>query len=602
MGRPVSLDGIQVHLVDDVETAAECKRWLSTHDKIALDTESTGLDKDRDRARIIQFGDARESYVVPIEYPGWGGLALELLRRYEGRYVLHNLVYDDAMIYNALGVRLPEPRCDDTRLKTHVISSTGSLALKNLAVKHVDERAKVFQDQLGDALGKGGGWTWETVPVTYEPYWSYAGVDTILTYQLDDYLDPIVQREAPASYELELAVAWVCERMERKGARIDRPYIERLAAQMQTYVEEAELWCSKHYRLYPGSNRDVIAYLQSQDVEFTRYTKTGQVCLDKYVLAEIDHPLAKVVLQRRQAQKMVSTYLSTYLDASARDGRVHPSINTVGGTGKNPFEPGGGKGVRTGRMSASDPNLQNVPVRGHASKTIRRSFVPDDDCSWVKCDADQIEMRGMAHMSGDQGMIDAFRSDGDFFVNIARQIFREPDFQKSDPRRQLVKNGGYAKIYGAGIEKFAETAGVSERVAADFMRDFDALYPGVPRWTREVERLARERLETEGEAYVRSPLTGRKHTADEKKLYPLVNYVIQGTAGEILKMKIVELDRAGLGSYMLFPVHDEIDLEVPNHELDGVLTTLKDVVNDDRLLDVPLTWSAEVGPNWGDCS
>jgi DNA polymerase-1 len=598
----VSLDGIQVHLVDDVETAYECKRWLSTLDRVALDTESTGLDKDHDRARIMQLGDARESYVVPIEYPGWGGLAQELIERFEGEFILHNLVYDDAMLYNALGIRLPETRCHDTRLMAHVVSSTGSLALKNLAVKHVDERAKVFQDQLGDALGKGGGWTWETVPITYEPYWSYAGVDTILTTQLFDYLHPIVQAEAPASYELELAVAWVCERMERKGAKVDRAYVERYAAQLLEYVETAERWCAEHYNLYPGSNRDVIRYFQSQNYEFTEYTDGGQVKLDKFVLQAINHPLAEVVLRRRQAQKMASTYLSTYLQKSERDGRIHPSINTVGGTGKNPFEPGGGRGVRTGRMSASDPNLQNVPIRGAASKTIRRSFIPEEGHVWVKCDADQIEMRGMAHMSRDQGMIDAFRSDGDFFVNIARQIFKEPDFQKADPRRQLVKNGGYAKIYGAGNEKFAATAGVSEETAAEFMRDFDALYPGVPRWTREIERLAKQRLSDEGEAYVRSPLTGRKHTAEERKLYTLVNYVIQGTAGEILKMKIVEADRAGLGPYMLFPVHDEIDFEVPHDELEDFQVTLKNVVNDDQLLSVPLTWSAEVGPNWGDCS
>lgn len=598
----MSLDGVQVHLVDDVETAMECKRWLSTLDKVAVDTESTGLDKDRDRARIVQFGDAQQAYVVPIDFPGWGGFATELLTKFTGDFVLHNLVYDDAMLYNALGVRLPENRSHDTRLKAHVVSSTGSLALKNLAVKHVDRRAKMFQDQLGEAIGSAGGWTWETVPITYEPYWSYAGMDTILTYQLDDYLDPIVQRDAPRSYELELATAWVCERMERKGVLIDRPYVQALTEKLESHVVAVERWCRKNYGIYPGSNREVISWFQNQGYKFTKYTERGQIQLDKFVLEELNHPLATAVLNRRRSQKMASTYLTHYLNDVDRDGRVHPSINTVGGVGKNPFEPGGGQGVRTGRMSCSNPNLQNVPVRGAISKTIRRSFIAGENSTWLKCDADQIEMRCMAHMAQDQGMIDAFLSDGDFFVNIARTIFREPDFSKSDPRRQLVKNGGYAKIYGAGTDKFAETAGVSELTAAEFMRNFDGMYPGVPRWTREIEREARRTLEQEGEAYVRSPLTGRKHTADERKLYPLVNYVIQGTAGEILKMKIVEADRAGLGPYMLFPVHDEIDFEVPLDELDVVQKTLIDVVNDDKLLSVPLTWSTELGPNWGDCS
>jgi DNA polymerase-1 len=597
----MTLDGVQIHLVDDVETAYECKRWLSTLDRVAVDSESTGLDKDVDKARLLQFGDAQRAYVIPIEWDGWGGLAIELLRRFEGRFVLHNAVYDDAMIFNSLGVRLPQDRTDDTRLKAHVLESTGSLALKKLSTRHVDPRAGLLQDDLTEVFARGG-WNWATIPWNLEQYWFYAGMDTILTYQLDDYLDPLVRREAPDSYALELAVAWVCERMERRGVLLDRDYTESFAAELTAFMESAEAWCRAQYGVYPGSNVKVIEALQRDGIEFTRYTEAGRVSLDKYVLEAIDHPLAQTVLGRRQAQKMVSTYLDNYLTMSERDGRIHPSINTVGGMGKNPFEPGGSSGVRTGRMSSSDPNIQNVPTRGKASKRIRRCFVADPEHTWVKCDADQIEMRMMAHMSGDQRMIEAFLSEGDFFVNQARELFHEPNFQKSDPRRQLVKNGNYAKIFGAGIPKFAATAGVSTDEARAFMQRFDAMFPDVPRWIRQVERDALARLSDEGEAYIRSPLTNRKHVADAGKLYPLVNYVVQGTAGEALKLKIVEADQAGLGEFMVFPVHDEIDLSVPTDRLDDVLATLLDVVNDAKLLTVPLTWSADTGPNWGDCS
>lgn len=596
----MSLNDVQVHLVDDVETAFECKRWLSTHDRIAIDTESTGLNKDKDRARIMQVGDDRQAYVIPIEFPGWGAFALELLRSFQGRWIAHNLTYDHAMLYNALGVGLPEGRSDDTRLKAHVISSTGPLALKKLATRHVDERAARLQGQLDEAIGKKGGWTWETIPVTFQDYWFYAGLDTILTYQLDDYLDPIVRAEAPASYDLELSVAWVCERMERKGALVDRPYVTSFVDDLRSYVEQAERWCQETYNVYPGANQAVIDVLKNDGVEFTKYTDSGAVSLDKFVLGALNHPLAEVVLGRRRAQKMVSTYLLHYLNDCDENGRVHPSINTVGGYGKNPYEPGGGQGVRTGRMSCSDPNLQNVPIRTTAGKRIRRSFIASPGNVWVKADFSQIEMRVMAHMAGDQRMIKAFTSHGDFFVNIARELYHEPDFQKSDPRRQLIKNGGYAKIYSAGPDKFGATAGVTSEEAREFMNRFDAMYPNVPRWIKQVERDALVRLENEGEPYIRSPLTNRKHVAEPRKLYPLVNYVIQGTAGEVLKMKIVEADRAGLGPYMLFPVHDEQDLEVPNNELDDVMITLKDVMNDDKLLTVPITSSIEVGPNWGD--
>lgn len=587
--------------MDSVETAYECKRWLSTLDKVAVDSESDGLDKDLCKARLVQFGDARQAYAIPIENPGWSALVVELLTRFEGRFIAHNLTFDDAMLKNAINVGLPEDRSDDTRLKAHVIESTGSLALKNLAKRHVDARAGMLQDDLSDVMTKSN-WTWATIPLNYEPYWSYGALDTVLTYQLDDYLDPLVQREAPASYQLELAVAWVCERMERRGVLVDREYTRSFADELSAYMETAESWCRSEYGVYPGSNRDVVARLQRDGVEFTQYTAGGAISLDKNVLAGIDHPLAQTVLGRRQAQKMVGTYLENYLEMSERDGRIHPSINTVGGMGKSPFEPGGSSGVRTGRMSSSNPNVQNVPTRGRASKRIRRCFVASPNSTWVKCDADQIEMRVMAHMAQDERMIEAFVSEGDFFVNQARELFHEPDFQKSDPRRQLVKNGNYAKIFGAGIPKFAATAGVPEDEARTFMQRFDVMFADVPRWIRQVERDALARLNDEGEAYIRSPLTNRRHVADAGKLYTLVNYVVQGTAGEILKQKIVEADQAGLGEFMIFPVHDELDLDVPDDRLDDALTTLLDVVNDDELLTVPLTWSADTGPNWGDCS
>lgn len=597
----MSLDEVKgIHYIDNIETAWECQRWLSTCDEIAVDTEGTGLNTRIDKVRLLQFGDRQTAYCIPIDFPGWGAFGADTLKRFQGTFVAHNLTYDADMIRGTLDVSLPESRCHDTRLMSHVLESTGSTALKILTRRLVDRRAGNFQHQLDDAM-KAGGWNWATVPIDLEAYWMYGGLDTILTMQLKDELYPRVMAEAPKSYELELAVSWVARRMENKGVVVDREYTRALADELSVYVEQAEKWCKDVHGVSPGANAKVIEKLQSFGVEFTKMTDGGQYSLDKEVLESIDHPLAATVLGRRRAQKMVSTYLENYLKMSEWDGKIHPSINTVGGTDKNPFEPGGGSGVRTGRMSMSDPNMQNVPVRGKFGKKLRNCFTASIDHQWAKADFAQIEMRVMAHMSQDPGMVAAFMAPGDFFVNLGVQLFHEPDFVKSDPRRQLLKNGGYAKIYGAGIPKFAKTAGVSEDEAGKFMRDFDKTYERVPRWIKEVEAEGRANLNAYGEAFVRSPLTGRKHTADAGKLYTLVNYEIQGTAGEILKMKIVEADAAGLGPYMMIPVHDEIDLDVPNDEFDDVMATLTDVMNDDKLLSVPITSSIDVGQRWGEC-
>lgn len=595
----MSLEDVQITLVDTVEDAWEFTRWLSTKDEVSFDTETTGLDLATDRVRLVQFGDELRAWVIPFER--WIGLVFDVVRRYRGRYNMHNAPYDVGMCANH-NLVIPLDKVDDTRFMLHVLESTGSLALKNAAKRLVDPRADAGQQQLTEALSTRGGWTWATVPYDYEPYWVYAGLDTILTQRVKNQLWPRVQAEAPRSYDLELAAAWVAAKMQRRGVRVDREYTQRFADQLREYSDEVERWCRQHYDVYPGSNPEVTKILLAEGVELTKRTGTGQFSLDKEVLAGLDHPLARAVLGRRQAVKIVSTYLEHFVELSERDGRIHPSINTVGGTGKNLFESGGSSGVRTGRMSMNSPNLQNVPVRTKEGKRVRNCFIADEGHTWVKCDADQIEMRLLAHLAREPRMIEAFTSEGDFFVNLARDLFAEPDFQKKDPRRQFVKNGGYAKIYGAGIDKFAKTAGAEFDEAAAFMRRFDALYPEVPRFIHEIERIAQRRLEDEGVAYVCSPLTGRRHVADAGRLYTLVNYLIQGTAGEILKLKMVEADQAGISEFMTLPVHDELDSDVPNDRLPDFLATLSDVMNDDRLLRVPLTWSTEVGQRWGECA
>jgi DNA polymerase-1 len=268
--------------------------------------------------------------------------------------------------------------------------------------------------------------------------------------------------------------------------------------------------------------------------------------------------------------------------------------------------------VRTGRMSMDDPNLQNVPIRTKMGKRIRKCFSAIPDHTWIKYDADQIEMRIFAHLAEDPQLIDAFlqaRKGGpDMFTRACREIFQDPGIPKEDVRRQHTKNGFYAILYGAGTEQFAKTAGmwrspgvVDLTAASAFLTALHGRYPGIKRLQWQIEAEARARRGAEGESYVRSFLTRRKHTADEGREYALMNYLVQGAAGEILKMKIIEADHAGLGEYMLFPVHDEIDFEVPTSDLPDVLHRLDEVMNDDTLLSVPLTWSADTGPSWGDC-
>jgi DNA polymerase-1 len=612
----MSLDDVEsLHLVETTDDAMDCLRWLSTKNKIGIDTEGTGLKPERDRVRLAQVGDGRQGFAIPFELNSM--LVHDIVKRFEGTYLLFNAPYDVAMLRSS-GVQLPIERCEDVRLKAHVISSTGPLALKKLCAMHVDPSAADLQDDLSAIFAKKH-WNWATVPWNLREYWMYGALDSVLTYQLDEIVDPLVQASAPVSYDLEMASAWPVERMMRNGAAVDRPYVTRYLSELTQRAEKLLMICMQEYGVRPGSSTQVAERLIRDGVDLWKRTKTGMYQVDKFVLQDViskyDHPLAKAVLEYRQVSKMTGTYLETYLDLSEHDGRIHPSINTVGGVAKNPFESGGERGVRTGRMSGSDPNLQNVPMRTTEGKKIRKSFVAhcSERCGcgkqhvWMKCDFDQIEQRVMAHMSGDQGMREAFLSPVDFFVAMGQTLFSEPDFQKEDPRRQLIKNAAYANVYGAGPDKFAVTAGLVNGFgdpdvdrAREFMISMNKSFPGPQNFSRKVIREANIRYRNEGEAYVRSPLTGRKLVADTGKFYALVNYLIQGMAGELLKMKIVEADAAGLSQFMVLAVHDEIDLDVPVDRADEVIEILRDVFNDEKILRVPVTAGIEVGRSWGE--
>lgn len=594
----MSLADVHLHLIDSVDDAAELMRWLSTKDRIAVDTETSGLNPERDVVRTVQVGDAHHGWTIP--WDRWGGVFEEIVRKYDGSWVGHNSKYDAAMLALSCGITLPRSRLDDTRIASHVLHPDRSTALKPLASYYVDPLAANLSRQLDETLRKPGGWTWATVPIDYEPYWQYAALDTVLTFKLDEIVMPKAKSEAPNAYDLESGVAWVAYGMERLGTRIDRDYAAEHLVKFQRYVEQAEQWCVDTYGVRPGQNASVIEILQRDGFTFDKTTATGAVSLDKEVLGGIDHPLAKVVLARRKVQKVASTYLVNFLEMSDGDDLLHPRINTLGLKQDENYR--GGMGVRTGRMSMDTPNLQNLSRQTDGpspGNVVRNCIVPRPEHTLLMIDFDQIEARVFAHMTGDQGLIDAFQ-EGDFFVNIARDIYRDPTFSKKDPRRQPTKNMLYGRLYGAGNEKMALTAGISVEAASAFNIRFDMLYPGARAFSNLVQRTAQERFNATGDAYVRSPITNRRYTAREDKTYALVNYLVQGTAAEVLKMKMLEMAAAGLDRHMILPVHDEIILDVPDDELGDVMVTARDIMNDDTMFRVPLTASPSVGKRWGE--
>lgn len=596
-GSVSSLDDVQLHLVDSVEEAMAFKQWLGqSRPVLAVDTETEGLEWWHHRVRLIQFGDEHTGWAIP--WDTWGGVALEALAAYQGPLVGHNIGFDTKMIerWCGHGLRLPRERLHDTRVQSHILAPNESTGLKPVSARYIDSRARNMERGLHQAMANNG-WTWATVPLDFPLYWAYAALDVVLTTKVHQLLYPQVVAEAPAAYDLEMATTWALVSMETRGVAVDLEWTQAKRAAFERYVEEAGQWCVTNFGVRPGSNQAVIERLQRDGIEFTKRTNGGALSLDKEVLAEVAdrHPLAQMVFQRRKIQKLASSYLANF-DLYAFEGRIHPSYNALKSEDSN-------YGARTGRMSVANPALQQLPKKSKdgsnpAADVVRNCFTASEGGMLLMSDFDQIEARLLAHFSQDQGLLGAF-SEGDFFVNMARQLYDDPTIEKDDPRRGPTKNATYARIYGAGPEKFAKTAGIALEQAHAIFGRLSQVYPGIDYFFRKIINLGEQRAREEGQAYIRSPLTRRRHVADKDKVYALVNYLIQGTAAEILKQKDIELFKAGVGQYMVLNVHDEVILDVPADELDDVRHTVEGVMNDYVSFSVPLTAGSEVSYRWG---
>lgn len=583
------LDDVSMNLIETMDDVAEFSRWLSTRDEdkpLAFDTETTGLKLAKDHVRLAQIGDEFTGWAM--DWNRWSGVFEDTVNKWPGQWVGHNSPFDVGFTGKA-GVKMPKGRVQDTRVMAHINEPTMSTALKKQAGRWVDPRAGGAQKELDEALGKNGGWTWATIPITFTPYWSYAALDCALTAQLYHCLWPRIQH-ATKSYEIENAAQYITKGMEEYGAHVDVDYAKQHQAKFLTYCDEVEQWCKDRYNVKPGSNAEIVRVLTDAGWQFSKATASGAVALDKEVLEGIDHPLARAVLSRRQLQKLASTYLRHYIEEVDGDDLIHPSINTLG--------------ARTSRMSMSEPNLQNLPrasERNKGAQVIRNCISARPGHTMIFCDFSQIEMRILAWLANDANMIRAFRSEGDFFVNLAQQVYRDESIDKKHHLRQRIKNVGYAKIYGAGIEKLALTAGISQSETRETLAGFDSQFIGVKRYQDETSRLALERRAETGTAYAECPLTGRRHPSDKGKEYSLVNYVIQGAAAALFKMKLIELDMAGIGQWMVAPVHDEVILDVPNEHVPGVVDILMKVMNDYVILgDVPVEAEVSFGQRWGE--
>jgi DNA polymerase-1 len=600
------LGNVKLNLVNSVEEAGKFISWLGERrpmNAIAIDTETGELPgnprKDalspwHGRLRLVQVGDGQTGWSIP--WDEWKGVFYESMNQFDGPIVCHNIAFEAKWFDIQSRWDIPWHRAHDTMIMAQVIDPLGSGALKKLTADHVDRKAAQLQTVLDEELTKNG-WTWGTVPVNFEPYWAYGALDTVLTMRL---WEKFWQKCGPGqpysqAYELEMAARKIVTKMELNGARVDLNYSKKKYDELIEYTERVKSWGKDNYSgASITSNIQLVRLFEGLGAEITEFTPSGQKSASADQLKKLSiegspevKQLADVVLKQRKADKLANTYFKNFLEDNV-NGFVHPSIKTLG--------------ARTGRMTITNPALQTLPK---GDDTVRRAFIPkDEDHVIVTSDLDQVEFRMFASMSQDVNLISMFNiadsTGSDPFTEIGREVYQDPSMVKSDKRRGLIKGVVYGRLYGAGVEKQAMTAGVTKAQMQAVSDAFDKNYPGMSLFQKQVEDIGMRRLREEGQGYVKT-WTGRRLPCDEDRVYTLVNYAIQGGAAEIFKSNLVKMDQADLTDLMIVPVHDEIVLNAPRKDAEEVKQLVRQCMTTTEGWSVPLTADAE-GPmeTWGD--
>lgn len=583
---------IELTWVRTLDEAMELKRWLGERRPggwLGVDTETTGLDWWRDKLRTIQFGDRHRGWT--IEWTEWAGLAKECLAAYEGPIAMSNCKFDTHFL-ESNGVPLKRWLVHDTRAMAHLLDPVRRSGLKPTASRVLGEWASYGETELKQAMMYGG-YDWATVPV--ELLWQYAAFDTVLTAQLAAELWPQVQSGYAGIYDLELSSTFVLADMERRGIMTDRGWMVKHADEWQQNADAIAVRLRDWYIGNPASDKQVIKALQDflgwQPVVFT---EKGNISLEREVLQGIGHPLAELVLEYRMNTKL-QQYVAQHLELAGPDGLLHCSINPLG--------------ARTGRTSASRPNLQNLPAD---DKRIRKGFVPRPSGLFISADYDQIEGRLFAHFSGDQNMLASIRYGDeqtalgrkgyDLHSMAARMVFSiglEEAVQEA--LRKQVKGIQFGKLFGAGLDKFLAMTGLSREDGTARMAQYEETFPETRKSGLQHRITSRlyEREKATGEAYVMTPY-GRKEPCWPSQAYKAVNYLIQGTAADVMKSQMVALSKTWVGEHMLLTIHDELLFDLPEEAVYDALRVIHQVMPEREKFAVPLSIDVEVVRRWGD--
>ncbi|MEN9358118.1 MAG: fused polymerase 5-_3 exonuclease, partial [Pseudomonadota bacterium] len=429
---------------------------------------------------------------------------------------------------------------------------------------------------------------------------TYAAEDADLTLRVHQEFARQFDHEASLARiyrDIELPVADVLYRMERHGMLIDVFSL----AQQSDELGHSLIQLERQAHEQAGRPFNLNSPKQIQEILFTQMgltprkkTPSGEPSTNEEALSELalDHPLPKLILDYRHLAKLKSTYTDKLPRmVQPGTGRVHTHFSQATAV--------------TGRLSSAEPNLQNIPVRTAAGRRIRSAFIAPPGMSLISADYSQIELRIMAHLSGDARLLDAFAHGEDIHRATAAEIFGIIPLEVSPDQRRAAKVINFGLIYGMSAFGLARELDIDRSAAANYMERYFARYPGVAKYMEETRQQAREKGYVEtvlgrrlGLPEIRASQVGRRQAAERAA----INAPMQGTAADLIKLAMLAvqnwLDHERLSSKLILQVHDELVLEVPDHELHVLRENLPRLMNHVAQLNVPLVVDVGVGTNW----
>jgi DNA polymerase-1 len=590
-----------------VNSAAELDKLierLKAAKSFAFDTETTGLDPMAAELVGISLSPAAgEAYYIPVGHIGLDTITQLPLDDVIAKIkpvmedktlakLAHNGKYDMAVMAEQ-GVTVNNLSFDS--MVAAYLLGEKSMGLKALAFA----RLAVEMTPISDLIGSGK----KQIPmsqVEISRTADYACADADMTFRLSGIFEKELKEQKlwKLFAEVELPLVPVLLHMERNGVALDADLLKEMSKRLGEQLAKVEKEIYEHARCEFNINSpQQLSKILFEDLELTPTRKTkGGYSTGASVLEELlgAHPIIELILDYRQLSKIKSTYIDALPGLiNKKTGRLHTSFNQTRTT--------------TGRLSSSEPNLQNIPVRGELGKEVRKAFIAPQGSKLLSADYSQIDLRALAHLSQDKSLTAAFRQDEDIHTATAAQVFGVEPTKVTAEMRRVAKTVNFGVIYGMSEYGLEQATGLSRQEAAQFINAYFEKYPGVKKYLEATKEEARKT------GYVQTILGRRRAIPEinaqnrqvrEAAERMAINMPVQGTSADIIKVAMVnlerEIDKRSLKSKMILQVHDELIFEVPDAELNEMKKLVPELMTSAMSLSVPLKATVKSGPNWGE--